>query len=105
METFKLCEAQTEYVWNMLWYTGNETELKSEIYGADISHYSMPSKIVFTSAEQLLNQGYIIGLDNCYSSPELFSLLNKLRMDSVGTVRSNRKGLPKDVMNCKLKKG
>jgi hypothetical protein len=49
--------------------------------------------------------GYISGLDNYYSSTELFDLLNQLHTDVVGTARSNRKGLPKDVMNCKLKKG
>jgi hypothetical protein len=105
MESFKLCEAKTGYVWNMLWYTGSETELKSEIHGIDISHYTKPSKIVLTLAEQLLTRGYIIGLDNYYSSPELFDLLNQLHTDAVGTVRSNRKELPKDVMKCKLKKG
>jgi hypothetical protein len=35
---------------NMLWYTGNETEIKSEIEGIDISHYSKLFKIVFTLA-------------------------------------------------------
>jgi hypothetical protein len=54
MESSNLCEAKTGYVWNMLWYTGNETELKSEIHRIDISHYSKPSKIVLTLAEQLL---------------------------------------------------
>jgi hypothetical protein len=59
------------YVWNMFWYTGNEMELKSRIHGTDISCYSKPFKTVFALADQLLNQGYIISLDNYYSSPEL----------------------------------
>jgi hypothetical protein len=37
MEPYKLCEAKTGYVWNMFWYTENEMELKSQIYGTDIS--------------------------------------------------------------------
>jgi hypothetical protein len=32
-------------------------------------------------------------------------VLNKLETDAVGTVRSNRKGLPRDIMGKKLKKG
>jgi hypothetical protein len=40
MESFKLCEAKTGYVWNVLWYIGNETELKSELHGIDISNYA-----------------------------------------------------------------
>jgi hypothetical protein len=79
-------------------------ELKSQIHGIDISHYSKPFKIVFTLADQLLNQGYIIRLDNHYSSPDLFNLLNQLHTIAVRTVRSNRKGLPEDVINCKLMK-
>jgi hypothetical protein len=47
---------------------------------------------VLTLAEKLLN-------------PELFNLWNQLHTGAVGTVRSNGKGLPKDVMNSKLKKG
>jgi hypothetical protein len=84
---------------------GNEMKLKREIHGIDISHYSKPSKIVFTTAEQLLDQGYIISLDNYYSIPELFNLLNQLHTDADRIVRSNSKVLPKDVMNCNLKKG
>jgi hypothetical protein len=80
-------------------------ELKSQIHGTDISRYSTPFEIVFTLADQLLNQGYIISLDNYYSSPELFNLLNQFRTDAVGNTRFSRKGLPEDVINCKLKKG
>jgi hypothetical protein len=76
MESFKLCEAKTGYAWNMLWYTGKDTELKNEVLGIDTSHYSKPSKIVFTLAEKLNRQGYMIGLDNYCSSPELFDMLN-----------------------------
>jgi hypothetical protein len=47
---------------------------------------------VLTLAEKLVN-------------PELFDLRNQLHTGAVGTVRSNGKGLPKDVMNSKLKKG
>jgi hypothetical protein len=104
MESFKLCKAKTGHVWNMLWYTGKDTEQKNEVLGIDISHYSKLSKTVFTLAEKLLRQGYIIGLDNYYSSPELFDTLNKLETDAVGTVRCNRKGLLRDIMGKKLKK-
>jgi hypothetical protein len=80
-------------------------ELKSQIHGTDISHYSKPFKIVFTLADQLLNQGYIISLDNHYICPDLFNLLSQIHTTAVGNIRSNRKGPPEDVINCKLKKG
>jgi hypothetical protein len=92
MELLKFCKVKTGYVWNMLWYTGKDTEPKNDILGIDISHYSKLLKIVFTLAEKLLRQIYIIGLDNYYGSPELFDMLNKLETDAVGTVMSSRKG-------------
>jgi hypothetical protein len=75
------------------------------MWSFEISPYSKPSKTVFNLAEKLLRQGYIIGLDNYYSSPELFDMLNNLETDAVGTVRSNRKGLPRDITEKKWKKG
>jgi hypothetical protein len=51
-------------------------ELKSQIYGIDISNYSKPSKIVCTLVNQLLNQDYTVSLDVYYNNPEHFSLLN-----------------------------
>jgi hypothetical protein len=80
-------------------------ELKSQINGIYISHYSKPFEIVLNLANQLLNQGYIISLDNYYSSPDLFNLLDQLNTDAVGNIRSNRMGLPEAVINCKLEKG
>jgi hypothetical protein len=57
-------------------------ELKSQIHGTDISHYSKPFEIMFTLADQLLNQGYIISLHNYYSGPELFNLLIQLHTNA-----------------------
>jgi hypothetical protein len=104
MVSFKLCNAKTGYVWYILWYTRKDTELNNEVLGIDISHYSKLSKTMFTLAEKLLRQVYIIGLDNYYSSPELFYMLNELETDAVGTVRSNRKGFLTDIMGKKIKK-
>jgi hypothetical protein len=47
----------------------------------------------------------MVGLDNCYSSPQLSVLLTKLQTHAVGTVISNRKALPGNIMGRKLKKG
>jgi hypothetical protein len=55
---------------------------------------------VFTVAEKILRQGYIIGLH----SPEPFDIINNLETDAADTARSNTKGLPKDIMGKKLNK-
>jgi hypothetical protein len=55
--------------------------------------------------ERFIFQYSKISLDNYDSIPELFNLLNQLHTDADRIVRSNSKVLPKDVMNCNLKKG
>jgi hypothetical protein len=72
MESFRLCEVKTEYIWNVLWYTGKDTELKNDVPSINILHYSKPS------TQKLLKQGYITGLDNYYSSLKLFFRLYEL---------------------------
>jgi hypothetical protein len=47
----------------------------------------------------------MVGLDNCQHSPQLSDLLNKFQTHAVGTVISNRKALPTDIMRMKLKTG
>ncbi|KAF2897257.1 hypothetical protein ILUMI_08918 [Ignelater luminosus] len=44
-------------------------------------------------------------MDNYYSSPELYDLLCQLKTDAIGTVRVNRKQLPKSVTQKKLQRG
>ena len=56
-------------------------------------------------AEELLNKGYCIGIDNYYASLELFDILVVNRTDGVGTVRYNRKNVSAIVNKIKLKKG
>ena len=52
----------------------------------------------------LEGRGHHVYTDNYYSSPALFSDLRRLGFGTCGTVRTNRRGLPKE-MNAKLKKG
>ena len=44
-------------------------------------------------------------MDNFFSSPELFETLFENGTDAVGTIRANRKGVPKQLIQHKLKKG
>ena len=49
-------------------------------------------------------RGHHVYSDNYYSSPALFSDLRRLGFGACGTVRMNRRGLPKET-SAKLKKG
>ena len=60
------------------------------------------TNIVMTLAENVLDEGRCIYVDNWYSSVELLDELRKLSTDVIGTVRKDRKALLKDVVNAKL---
>ncbi|KAF2891524.1 hypothetical protein ILUMI_14649, partial [Ignelater luminosus] len=100
-----LCEAKTGYVWKIIVYTGKETKLKDFVQGIDTKSLTKPTQIVLTLAEEILNKGHLIAMDNYYSFPELYDLLCQLKTDAIGTVRVNRKQLPKSVTQKKLQRG
>ena len=60
------------------------------------------TNIVMTLAENVLDEGRCIYVDNWYSSVELLDELGKLSTDVIGTVRKDRKALLKHVVNAKL---
>ncbi|XP_066275083.1 piggyBac transposable element-derived protein 4-like [Branchiostoma lanceolatum] len=51
----------------------------------------------------LLQRGHHLGIDNFFSSPDLFLELYQQGTTASGTVRCNRKGLPKQAIKKKLK--
>jgi len=55
--------------------------------------------------EGLEHKGHHVYMDNYYSSPALFSALKQVGFEACGTVRINRRGMPKQVTAAKLKKG
>ena len=44
-------------------------------------------------------------MDNLYSSPTLFKLLSERGLGACGTVREDRRGMPKELFKPKMKKG
>ena len=56
-------------------------------------------------AQDLLDKGYCLYLDNWYTSPKLVDTLCIRKKDAVGTMRTNRKEFPDFVNRARLKKG
>ena len=77
--------------------TGKDTSLDES---SGVTH-----AVVLRLVEGLERKGHHVYMDNYYSSPVLFSSLQQLGFRACGTVRVNRRGLPKEVMGAKLKKG
>ena len=100
IKSFVLADASTGYVWNSILYSGDDTNVDPN------SEYQyQATNIVMTLTEKLLDEGRCLYIDNWYSSMELLDELGKRGTDVVGTVRKDRKGLSKEVMNAKLKEG
>lgn len=79
----------------------------TKIYcGADkVEGMSVATKVVFELMQGSLDKGATLYTDNWYTSIELAQKLLDRNTHLVGTLRKNRKGLPQDVVNAKLKKG
>ena len=73
-------------------YTGKSTEKSESGLGYDV---------VMRLVQPLTFQGYELYVDNFYSSPDLFVDLRKSGITATGTFRSNRRGLPTEVVLLK----
>jgi hypothetical protein len=61
--------------------------------------------IVLHLVEPLLEKGHTVWLDNFYNSPSLARLLKHKGTDCCGTLKINRKGVPKAIKDAKLNRG
>jgi len=66
---------------------------------------SVGTKIVMTLGDPYFDCGRTLYVDNWYSSVELAEKLKIRQTHLVGTIRSNRKSNPKEVIKKKLKRG
>jgi len=94
IKIFKLC-INDGYTVGFKIYAGQEA-----IPGVAVS-----TKIVMELAADYLDEGRTMFTDNWYTSVSLANELLSRSTNLVGTLRSNRKFNPKDVINAKLKKG
>ncbi|XP_068119862.1 piggyBac transposable element-derived protein 4-like [Hyperolius riggenbachi] len=100
VKSYMLCEASTGYIWNSILYTGKGTQ-----FNPAFSSYGVATSSVLSLVEPLLNKGYCVITDNFYSSPELFEILIRNKIDAYGTVRPNRREMPTAFAKQKLKSG
>ena len=99
IRTFVLADACTGYVWNSVIFTGNDTRINP-----DSNFTYNATNIVMSLAENILDEGRCIYVNNSCSSTELLEEIEKRSTDVIGTVQKDCKTLPKDVVNAKLKR-
>nr|BAF82020.1 piggyBac transposase Uribo1 [Xenopus laevis] len=102
MKFYKLCESSTGYTSFFMFYEGKDSNLDPPGCPLDLT---ASGKIVWELITPLLGRGYHLYVDNFYTSILLFRTLYCLDTLACGTVRQNRKGLPKELVDKKLKRG
>ena len=95
LEFYKLCDVNG-YTWRFIIYKG-KGDLSNE--------FSHSEYITLQLMEGLLREGRTLYVDNFYSSVVLAKTLLDKSTYVCGTLRSNRRFIPKEVTSKKLKKG
>ncbi|CAB3229490.1 unnamed protein product [Arctia plantaginis] len=95
VKLYKLCTPE-RYTFKTIVYTGKEGNSREVNHGKNL---------VMKLIEGLENEGRVLVADNFYSSLDLVEELLEKKTFYCGTLRSNRRGLPKQFMSKKLKKG
>jgi len=94
IELFKLCDP-TAYTYDIIIYSGKQEERQTDLAGT----------VVMKLMHKYVDAGRTLCTDNFYTSVTLAAKLLEQQTHLVGTLRSNRRGLPKSVTTAKLKKG
>ncbi|CAK1582657.1 unnamed protein product [Parnassius mnemosyne] len=92
---------QRGYIKKIQIYQGKDEEMSS-----NFSKYSLGERVVLELTEQEWGKGKIVYFDNFFSSVALLEKLKTENTYACGTVRSNRKGLPQNMLpDSKMKRG
>ncbi|XP_049878455.1 piggyBac transposable element-derived protein 2-like [Pectinophora gossypiella] len=82
---------------------------KLELYAGTRKNHEQvnttPKNVVMSLCKEILDLGHTVSTDNWYTSLDLANELIDRSTHLVGTLRKNRKGLPKQVIGAKLKRG
>ena len=102
---YQVCEAESGYCMGLEIFTGNKNSKCVQMSKPIDPTCTTTTKLVLGLLEKtnLLDHGYHVYTDNYYTSPELLKELYLRSTFGAGTCRKNRKGLPKAVVNAKLK--
>ncbi|CAH1983590.1 unnamed protein product [Acanthoscelides obtectus] len=94
IKVFKLCSIGG-YTYNFKIYAGKNLD----------QGHNTPTSVVMSLFEPILDSGRTLATDNWYTSVDLAKILMDRQTYLIGTLRKNRRGLPKDLVNKILKCG
>ena len=89
LKLFVLCDCISGFLQDLILYTGKDTQIGgTETFGVS-------GAVVLELLEQYLGRGHTLFIDNWYTSPLLAEELLKYDTGICGTVKRNRKHMPK----------
>lgn len=92
---------QRGYIKKFQIYQGKDEEMNSKFIG-----YGLGEKVVLELTEQNWGEGKVVYFDNFFSSVALLEKLKTENTYACGTIRSNRKGLPGNMLaDSQMKRG
>ena len=91
IKVFCLCEA-SGYLWKFRVYTGKEDPCHdvNAVLPRPVHNFTKSEKAVLFMAHELLHKGYVIYMDNFYTSVKLYNYLHEHGTLACGTIRQNR---------------
>ena len=98
IKTYKVCDSTNSYCLVFDLYVA-QTDVVPPA-----SKYGKTHDLVISLVEMYTEKGYIVYMDNYYSSPFLFYNLFSKNTADCGTIRIPRKGVPKDICTAKFEK-
>ena len=98
IKAWVLADSTNGYTWGWKLYTGKED---------GTTEHGLAHRVVMNLVDndRLRHKGYIVYMDNFYSSPALFKELVSIGFAACGTARKNRRGIPPTVTSANLQKG
>ena len=89
IKVWVLCEAKTGYVLSVQVYTGSENNADKK---------GVARRVVLDLLNGYQGKNHLLYVDNFYTSPELLIDLLKIGVYCTGTIRTNRKHFPKELL-------
>ncbi|KAJ1159649.1 hypothetical protein NDU88_000154 [Pleurodeles waltl] len=102
IKLYMLSESRTGYVYSFRVYTGRDSNIDPP--GCPPT-FGVTEKIVWDLGRRLFNKGHHLYVDNFYTGVQLFKELFRVDTVACGTIRSNRKGYPRELVCKKLERG
>jgi len=96
---YELCTPDG-YVLNIEMYKG-----KTNVNATTVDQTSKIDSLVLRLTDPYLDKGHCLFMDNYYNSFNLLKKFFEKQTHTTGTLRNNRKGNPKQIINKKIKKG